>query len=873
MKKWWKHATVIIGIIFFSFLMHFYFLQNDIYFTHSGGDPIDQYIKFQWFLYENMRNLNFEWSWLHGLGGDMYGEFAYYYMTSPFFLLNLLFDYDNIQQMVDVKLYISVLKMTLAGVFFYAYMQYLKKSKIASVLGVLLYLGTLNFIYISFYSDFMSDAFVYLPLAVWGLDVLVKKGKPLLFIFSVFLMIQSNFYFGYITTIFLIIYTLVLYFTQIEKKSIKTFFQFGWPIAGSYLVGLLLASYSFIPAVYQFFDAYRFSKVYEIPLFFGEAFYKNLTSGLFFNVSYVTIPAIFLLILPAGLFMKKKTLKAPLVTAIIVLAFYLIPKMYSVFNGFSAMQDRWYYLLFFAFAVLVVYITDEWLKGQNISWVSYVLYYAAFIAYLYALSKPDMYALYYTENTWGRVIFVIHLLAPIFFLIKKVSARRWILSGMILVVAVQSVIMSNIYFEVRQGDPLAYKKQVTYILEHINHEDKEAVAEWLKDYDSSFYRVQWYRSYEQMDGKWFNHHNDSMIYDLPTTASYQSLLSKNIGEFIYEDQHILQFDSFSHFYNLDERPVLQSFLQAKYILVPGGLDYQPKGYTLVAFMNTIKVYQLNNSLPFAYVLQNQINESDYDFMTAAEKEELLLKAYVTEDAQTNFNPSEVLQSEVLIDGLNDASEIKARMNKDLLTLTEETTFTLPLDRVPSDQEELLLSIAIEEVNGNEFLLNANGKNLLKRATSHTYSLPIKRFVMNLDTPFTEAELSLTLTAGTYKIKDFLLESIPLSTLEEEVETLNENGYELTGMNKSYVELTGSTDQKGMLVTSIPYSSGWTAKVNGEKIETKEINSAFVGIPLTEGEHLIQLEYDTPFSRIGIIISLITLVSIVIVSLVVKKRVK
>lgn len=456
---------------------------------------------------------------------------------------------------------------------------------------------------------------------------------------------------------------------------------------------------------------------------------------------------------------------------------------------------------------------------------------------------------------------------------KKISVRRWVLCGMILIVAFQSVVMSNILFNIRQGDPSKYKEYVTTILNDINHEDKEAVVKWLKEYDSSFYRVQWYRSPEEMEGRWFNNHNDSMIYGLPTTASYQSLLSKNLGKFIYEDQHILQFDSFSHFYNLDERPALQSFLQAKYILVPGGLDYQPKGYTMVAYMNTIKIYQLNKSLPFAYVLQNQINESDYDSLTAAKREELLLKAYVTKDGPTNFKPSKVCQSEILVNGVKDSTEMMERVNKGLLTLTEETTFTLPLERVPSDQEELLLSITIEEVNGNEFLLKANGKNLLKRATAHTYSLPMKKFVLNLDAPFTESELSLTLTAGTYKIEDFLLESIPLSILEEEAEILNENGYELTRMNKSYVELTGSTDKNGMLVTSIPYSSGWTVKVNGEKVKTKEINSAFVGIPLNKGEHLIQLEYDTPYSRIGMLISFITLVSIVVVSLVVKKRVR
>ena len=63
--------------------------------------------------------------------------------------------------------------------------------------------------------------------------------------------------------------------------------------------------------------------------------------------------------------------------------------------------------------------------------------------------------------------------------------------------------------------------------------------------------------------------------------------------------------------------------------------------------------------------------------------------------------------------------------------------------------------------------------------------------------------------------------------------------------------------------SIPYDKGWSVEVDGNKVETLKVNSAFLGVPLKSGEHTMTLKFCPPGLKIGICI---TLTSIVIIGL-------
>ena len=62
------------------------------------------------------------------------------------------------------------------------------------------------------------------------------------------------------------------------------------------------------------------------------------------------------------------------------------------------------------------------------------------------------------------------------------------------------------------------------------------------------------------------------------------------------------------------------------------------------------------------------------------------------------------------------------------------------------------------------------------------------------------------------------------------------------------------NQSGLMYTSIPYDEGWEITVDGEKIEPEKIANAFIGIPLSEGEHRIEMKYCPEGFVIGLILT-------------------
>lgn len=853
-----KHAASFIFILIFAIALHFYFLKDAIPFLYSGGDPFDQFAKFQLFLHSNYRDWNFEWSWLNGFGGDLIGQFNYYFSTSLFFLFKLFFPLNTFLQLADINLYVSIGKAALASIFFYIYMITNDRTRTSALFGAIIYLGSIKFMQLSFFSEFMSDIFVFLPLAMWGLERLLKKGKPILFIIMIFCIVQSNFYFAYITTIYIGIYTVIYLLTTTSEQSIKNFSKKVGAVALSYVAGFLLAAFSFFPAVYQFLNAYRFSKEYPIPTLFPTDFYLNMPVGLFFNISMITIPAIVVLILLAAVQFRKSIPKVHLWTVFIFFLFYQIPMMYSVFNGFSAMQSRWTYLLIFAIAVVTTYTVDEWQKGKNIHFSLVILYYGFL---LYALFVRDgLQALFEFDYAWA--IMSLHLLLPIFLLIRK----KWRLGSVAVMLSLLVVLVSmqqTAFFESQLGDSSDYKETITARMASYDEErKKQEVVEWLNANETSFSRTAWYLPYSrQIDN--FTQHNNSLLNGLPSLSTYHSLMTSDLGKFIYEDYKIKQFDSFSHFYNVDERLFLETYLQANYMIVNEGFSYSPDGYELVHSTSHYRIYKLAAPMPFAYMQNRVIQAKDFDTLSVGSRDMLLLQAYRSEK-EASTQQLESYDLPVVLFEADQPFEDSAYFNENekTLELHEETTFTIPLSEIPTNTSQVLASFTIEEVTGEAFTVNMGNTFMEKREYDHIYALPIKDFTMHVDQLINTNELTFTLPEGSYHLSKLLIEMLPFEQIENYQQDAIEHAFELVKMHKNKVSLSGHAKEDGMLVTSIPYSEGWQVKVDGKKLEAERINEAFLGVPLVSGDQSVELTYQSPYLRTGLSLSLSTLILLI-----------
>ena len=87
-------------------------------------------------------------------------------------------------------------------------------------------------------------------------------------------------------------------------------------------------------------------------------------------------------------------------------------------------------------------------------------------------------------------------------------------------------------------------------------------------------------------------------------------------------------------------------------------------------------------------------------------------------------------------------------------------------------------------------------------------------------------------------------------------------YEIDG---NHIRSRAEADKDKYLYIAVPYSEGWTAYVDGEKADIIRANTAFMVIPVSQGEHDVELVYFTPYLKQGLMCSLVSLIGLGIYS--------
>ena len=73
--------------------------------------------------------------------------------------------------------------------------------------------------------------------------------------------------------------------------------------------------------------------------------------------------------------------------------------------------------------------------------------------------------------------------------------------------------------------------------------------------------------------------------------------------------------------------------------------------------------------------------------------------------------------------------------------------------------------------------------------------------------------------------------------------------------------------------TIPYDKGFKVFINEKEATIEKVNDAFIGFPISKGNHTIRLEFEAPYSNLGKIISLLSLATAIGIIIYEKKRSK
>ncbi len=811
-----------------------------------------------------------------GLGEDYFFSFAYYMILDPFILFYLMF--FKVNELLAYSLMVSMKIFVIFGVMFF----YLKHKNVrpfvAIIISMCYILSGVTLFSVPRHPMF-ATGLIYLPLMIWGIENILDGKRPYLFIISIVLCTLSNYYQFIISAIISVLYAMCFYFNRIKTQNIKfnfkNFFLAMLKLFCFALLALGICAFMLLPVGYGMLNSARGSSKGVMPLSIN--WLSSVLVG-FLAVSstpnYCTIGLnLFIVFLSLHFITYLKNEYKSLLIILFVSAF--LPVVGYILNIFNYSSGRWLFALDFVCLVCSGFGLDNLLKenvehSKTHKWFIGFILFAVDIGLLYLLG---LLLIKFDLNYILSLVIILLATACLVYLtiliMKKINIKKAykfnakIFISLFLVTSITLPLIYTIVYSKQFDDGTIYYGLISSDEQYVSNAN-----------NGSFYRVETGR----LTGE-NNYNNRSLNNNYMSTYSYNSCSNGNIYEFLVSNSLSSDIVTLG-IAGFDNRIAYQSLFNVNYYLASDSLI--PYGYTKVD--GTENVYQNSNALPFGTVFHNAITESEFNAVNLSEKGNLMLEAIVLEDDKITNEEHSYTPCTNIIDSTSTLKNCRIEDNK--IIADGNATITYSLSNIINSEIYLNLENFRYNFNTNSEKLNrlVNGvgsRTIQIKAEDRVLSITFNdkgssHYTGNNDYLFNmgyyedgNASIEISLLKGEYLFDSINLYSYDMSTFQNNIDELKDEHLELDNFkNFDGNNLMGTINlqEDGYLFLSIPYSAGWTAYVDGEKVEILKANIGFMALNLSAGEHKIELVYKTPLLKVGYIISGVCIVGFVATTL-------
>ncbi|WP_051237805.1 YfhO family protein [Lacticigenium naphthae] len=886
-----SYTVLFIGL---AILIFGYFVLAKQSFIWTGDGYSQHYLIFSDYLNKLRSFFSGEgfpmWDWTIGLGSDTILSYGYYVIGDPFVYLGLLFPSGQTELAYHVLI---LLRVYFVGISFLVFAKWKNFTKLTMVLTSLIYAFSHFVLHNVLKHPFFILPMIFFPLIIFGFEKLVTEDKAKYFVFIIFLSAVSNFYFFYKMSLLLFIYAVIRFLSfPKEERTVKQFLSLTGKSLQSYIIGISLASVLFIPVVIGFLTSSRSPGGVDINLWFyplnyyGALLVNFLTPGTYFWL-VGGLPVVSLIVIP--FLWKQRRIHFIWITNLLFLGFMtLIPWFASIMNGFSGPYNRFSFAIPFYLTIGIAITLDSVreIKKDSVK-ISFMFLIFFSLVHIFAAFLQERYLYYILPIilAWGiYILFRQHVGGA--FLSKTVKFRSLLYSLILMNIVVTAWSYYLPYGKDMTKSVLSYGE-----VEKSYQETFDGLERQLPQNDE-FYRI----GVTSKD----NFIKNQMIYlNQKGLNSYLSLTNQSISEFAYSLK-LKDFQIIQPLRNgLDDRPIANYFLGVEYIFAKKENSmYIPDGYNIVSESKNREwvVAETNYNFPFAYASAELISEKKFDQLNPVEKEYYLLKGNVSEDDPVNsgVKPEKIYPFQISLQNESEGDLLTKEKLVNFDIQDEATQFQLvsEFDAKELIGKQVYLSfdgLNYEPFNWSPFIRQSKGYRLkvsmgsrnesVYQSDVYSFSSYFKRdnMLFNLGTVENEDQLNSIRVqfdeTGNYSIENLSLYAADFSQQEIKKAVKNKNDRSLNNLRFSRNTVEGDiySLNEELLITTIPYSRGWTAKINGEKVDTIKINKGFVGIPLQQGENQLTLAYRTPGLLLGLAITSGTLVFLLSFKLISKRK--
>lgn len=829
-----------------AFLSHLFFFMEFLKGNYMTGmnDGLSQMIPFKYLLYNEYTSGNFFYSQKFGLGGGVFSQLGYYFSTSLVFLVTVVCTFaleklnvigkPDLFYWANTLLIISILRMTVIILLTTFYFRYIKFKSVPAFIGAVLYGTSVIYFRHVTYWEFFADAMIFLPLLLIGVEKIMREKNPTWFIVGVTVSMIDNFYFAYINFLLAGIYIVLRWIIPLSRNEMKVLQQVKvFLISG--LAGFGMSAVFFISSVYGYLNNHRPPFEGEIPLF-------GVVDNVLVNSGIVLIPIFTVICIFLFTLYKHRVFRFFAILSIVLIGMHYSPFIASVFNGFSAPQYRWEYFMSLATGGVVAAGLQQFADVKKKQLIFAILVTCGL--YAWSLSEGGT-AIFYG---YLLISLVVSIMVVLFFVWKK---SKWVgLTLSILLVGVSLASVNSF-----QKEQLTFKKGSTFgvskefmLSEEYYGEDQRTLIQKIQEEESDpLARIDWMVR---------TRNNTPIVQDFKGMSVYSSILNKHLLFFYLDDLKIdMGRESVSRYASLGDRANLYSILNGKYYIAKKGKKAIPYGFTKFAEAGDYVAYQNQNILPFARATKLVFSEEDLEGASTVAKERAMLEGIILQEGSRKGNPipeSLDLMNETVIE------EVESVYKDDKLTvLGDGGGLDLVLTKPDAKNQDYFVSFFLNRIESNKFFeLQVNEFVTSRKKNDSIYRTHVDDLTIRVSTA---DRISIRLPKGNYILNNIELHGETYEMLET-MKAASQHEPEIPVSwegNQVKVSYDNTTNQS-YITFPVPFEKGWTAKVNGKKIQVRQANYAFTGIQLQEGMNDIQLTYYPPYFFPTLLCSILSL---------------
>lgn len=811
-KTYWTYfVSFIIPII----IMIGVYLSQGIYWNSDNspllGDGFHQYVIFDVALRNILHgNGSLFYTFTSGLGLNFYALSSYYLGS---FLSPLVY-FFNLTNMPDAVYLTTLLKFGLIGLSTYFSLNKLFQSipkplKLALSTSYALMSFTVSQLEIKTW----LDVFILIPLIITGLHLLITEKKFLLYFTSLSILFIQNYYFGYMTVLFLIFWYLcqISWDFKTRKSSVLDF------IVISFLAGMA----SLILTLPTLFDLQTHGeKLTEITKFQTESsWYLDLFAkqfiGSFDTTKYGAIPMIFVGLLPfilTILFFTLTSIKFHVKLIYAIFFAFLIASFYiealDLFWQGMHTPNMFLHRYAWIFSTLLIYTAAEVLNRlKEIKiWnflVSLFLIVTGFLATIYLKS-------HYSFLTDLNILLTLEFLV-VYSLLLLAVIKKFISVNLFAILISLFIMVEMSLNASSQIDGIA--KEWGFASRSAYSRDIPAMESFSTYIGNQFTRTEKLETQTGNDSMKFSYNGISQfssVRNRSASSTLDKLGFKSSGTNLnlrYANNSILADSLFGIQYNISGNPI------DKY------------GFQDVYQKDNLTLYENQFSLPIAFASQSVYNDVKFNEHTLDNQ-----ASFLNQLANVNFDYFSPIPYEKT-ENTNDLISVTSSSNEDAaiqyqIEVPENSQVYLSFTNIHfSNDKQKKVDILVNDAKkifttDNVFSFFNLGYTKEKKTFNIHVSFPGNSQVSFESPTFYRLDIQ-TLTEAIQKIKE---QPVTVST------------------SKNKVFATYDVQQDTSIFFTIPYDKGWSAYQDGKKIEIKQAQTGFMKVDVPKGKGTITLSF-------------------------------